>query len=124
MKPLEVNKTYNANKWKSRSKKDHNKYVFSYEIDVCWDQNEELDLNEAWKSKNEKKFLYAYNKRIKEYGETAVKVIEWDMVAGWPCIEIHTDFMTIEDFLDSYEYEMEDFVEFERVKIIKVQEVE
>ena len=130
MKPLELDKEYEWEEIFNRRNTDFNKYIFSFEQDVCWEDYDPLGLklNKYQDNNDKEKFISTFNKYYKNTQSDGLtfKVIDVLMMkgpgAGWPCVKYSTKkLMTIDEFIkETGEEFIQDYAW--ELKITKIEE--
>lgn len=124
MKPLELNTKYNIDEILERRNTDFNKYIFSFDQDINWDNDDILSskLNKYYESDDKDNFIKTFNEYYKKYQTEGlsfevVRVIEMKGPgASWPYVTYSTKkLMTIdelirtnnEEFFTDYAFELQ-----------------
>ena len=130
MKPLELNTTYDIDEILERRNIDFNKYIFSFDQDIHWDDDDVLSskLNKYYENEDEDNFIKTFNEYYKKYQSDGllfdvVKVIEMKGPgASWPYVTFSTKkLMTIDELISTNNEEFFTDYAFE-LRVIKIEE--
>lgn len=120
MTPLNLNEIYLIEDILNRQETDHNKYLFTWDQDIAWEDSdfgsEVTLLNQYYEAEDDEKFMELYNK---VYESPIFKVVKIYVMKGpggaWPDARCQTTkLMTIKDFVHTYrlrtDCEIEDYI--------------